>query len=102
MWKKNLKESNVKNEHLISDYTQSVPGFGFSRAIQTSLNKTRTDQDKCNHLLHKWRMKDSPHCDCSKFSTIRHIAEECPQTKYKVGINGLHKGNEGNKATQGN
>lgn len=40
-------------------------------------------------------MKNSPLCDCGQIQTIGHVAEECSQTRYKGGIEGLHKGDDG-------
>jgi hypothetical protein len=94
MWKKNWEEGNVVNEHLINDPTQRVAGFDCQRAVWTSLNRIRTEQGKCNYLLHKWKIKDSPHCNCGQIQTIRHIVEECPQTRYERGITGLHRCDE--------
>jgi len=85
------EESNAKNRHLISDPTQRAPGFDCPRAIWTNLNRIRTDKGNCNYFLHKWKIKNSPLCDCGQTQTIRHIVEECPQTRYKGGIEGLHK-----------
>jgi len=30
-------------------------------------------------------------CDCGQIQSIKHFVEECPQTRYKVGIEGLNK-----------
>jgi len=43
----------------------------------------------CNYLEHKWKIKNSPLCDCGQIQSIKHIVEECPQTRYKGGIEGL-------------
>lgn len=46
-----------------------------------TLNCIRTEQRKCNYLLHKWVMREQ---------TIRYIAEECPLTKFASGIEKIH------------
>jgi len=52
----------------------------------------RTEQGKCNFLLHKWKMVDTPLYECGQIQTIKHVAEVCPLTKYESGTEGLHKG----------
>ncbi|XP_025407513.1 uncharacterized protein LOC112681475 [Sipha flava] len=94
MWKQHWEKGNAKNRHLISDPTQRVPGFDGPRALWTNLNRIRTEQGNCNYLLHKWKLKNSSLCDCGQIQSIKHIVEECPQTRYKGGIEGLHKGDE--------
>lgn len=39
MWKTVWEDSSVKNRHIISDPTKTVPGFDFSRAMWTTLNR---------------------------------------------------------------
>jgi hypothetical protein len=85
------EDGNVKNRHLISDPTQRVPGFEYPRTMWTNLNRIRTEHGKCKYLLHQWKIRISPHCDCGQIQSIRYIVEECPQTRYKNGIEALHK-----------
>jgi len=94
LWNLHWKDVVVPNNHLISDPTQLVPGFEFPRATWTALNRVRTGQGKCNYLMHKWGMVDSPLCNCGQIQTIRHIVEECPETKFSGGTSGLHKGDK--------
>lgn len=89
-----LKDGVAPNNHLISDPTQLVPGFEFPHATWTALNRVRTGQGKCNYLMHKWGMVDSPLCNCGQIQTIRHIVEECPETKFSGGTSGLHNGDK--------
>jgi len=44
--------------------------------------RVKTDNDKCNHLLHKWGMSESPLCSCGDTQTMRHIVKTCPLTKF--------------------
>lgn len=67
------KKVMLKNEYLISDLTQKVPDFDCSRAIWSSLNIIQIKADKFNYLFHKWKIKDSPNCDCGQIQTIRYI-----------------------------
>lgn len=38
--------------------------------------------------------ENSSHSNFVQIQTIRHIVEECPQTRFEREINGLHKCNE--------
>lgn len=89
------KDGVVRNNHLISDPTQLVPGFEFPRVAWTALNRVRTGQGRCNYLMHKWGMIYSPLCSCGQIQTIKHIVEECPETKFSGGTSGLPKGDKG-------
>jgi hypothetical protein len=92
IWNSHWKDGTVLNNHLISDLTKLVPGFEFPRVTWTTLNRVRTGQERCNYLWHKWGMVDSPLCNCGQIQTIRHIVEECPETKFNGGTSGPHKG----------
>ncbi|VVC41950.1 Reverse transcriptase domain [Cinara cedri] len=75
LWKLHWKDGVVLNNHLISDPTELVPGFVFPHTAWTALNHVRTGQRRCNYLMHKWGMVDSPlsrkllypHQWCNKF-----------------------------------
>lgn len=56
----------VPNNQLISDSTQLVTGFKYSRAIWTTHNRVRTGQEKRNYLMYKWGMVDSPIYNCDQ------------------------------------
>lgn len=50
----------VLNNHLISDLTQFVLGSEHPCAIKAVLNHIRIGQRKCNYLMQKWGIGDSP------------------------------------------
>lgn len=86
-WRKIWLENEVRNSSLVEDPTVKVPGFNLPRALRTTLNRIRTNQGKCNYLLHKWGMvESSPLCSCGQKQTIKHIVEECPLMKFSGGI----------------
>jgi len=94
LWNLHGKDGVASNNHLISYSTQLVPGFKFPRTAWTALNRVRTEQGKCNYLMHNWGMVDSPLCNYGEVQTIRHIVEECPETKFSGGTSGLHNGDK--------
>lgn len=60
-----------------------ITGMNQSRKIWTRLNRTRTRQGRCKDLMHKWKLKDDPNCDCGNgVQSMSHIIEECPLRKY--------------------
>jgi len=91
-WKSHWKDAEVKNAELVVDPTQKLPGFDFPRSLWTTINRIRTANNRCNHLLHKWGMSESPLRCCGNIQTMQHIVETCPLTKYDGGLRGIHKG----------
>lgn len=90
-WKRTWQESELQNTSMIEDPTAKVPGFDLPRGVWTTLNRIRTEQGKCNYLLHKWGMAESPLCKCGLLQTVRHIVNECPITKYMGDTEDIHK-----------
>ena len=41
--------------------------------------------------LHKWRLAQSPSCDCGQHQTMNHIVNMCQLTKFEGGLNLLHE-----------
>ena len=54
------------------------------------LNRFRTVQGPCRAILHKWRLADSPTCDCSQQQTMSHIVDVCSLTKFDGALQLLH------------
>lgn len=53
------------------------------------LNRLRTGC--CADMMHKWRLLDSPACDCDNHrQTVNHIKIECQLRKFTKGIEGIH------------
>lgn len=53
VWKTVWRGGNVVNGSLVDGSNQRVPGFELPRALRNSLNRIRTEQRKCDFLLHK-------------------------------------------------
>jgi len=84
------KVEDILNEDLVR--VQKYFKFWF---LTLNPNKTTSIAFHLSNLLHKWKIKSSPLCDCGQIQSIKHIVEECPQTRYKGGIEGLHKCDDG-------
>ncbi|VVC33892.1 Hypothetical protein CINCED_3A009600 [Cinara cedri] len=64
----------IKNKNLVLDPNQGVMGHG-----------------RCANMMFKWRLQDSPACDCGNDrQTINHIIKECQLRKFNRGIEGIH------------
>lgn len=67
-------------------------GFDLPRKILVTLNRLRTGQDRCNHLMHKWELHTtSPSCGCGyEAQTVTHTVNECPIRAFKDTLNDIH------------
>jgi hypothetical protein len=92
MLKQGWEDGSVKCKQLINNPTQRVSNLDCSRIMWTNINRIRTEQGKCNYLLHKWITKNLPHCDCGQIQAIQHIVKECSQKRYKGVVKVLYEG----------
>jgi len=92
LWKKQWKLVESRNKTLVTDPTIKVPGWELTGARWTALNRIRTEQGRCNYLLHKWGMADSPLCECGDIQSINHIVQSYPTMKFEGGLVQLHEG----------
>nr|XP_014345499.1 PREDICTED: uncharacterized protein LOC106703989 [Latimeria chalumnae] len=80
-WWRLWENSEVKNQNLITDLTDQPPGFTMPHKIWVTANCIRTSYGCCSHVLHKWKMKNSPICDCGEdIQTVEHLVN-CYPTK---------------------
>lgn len=50
----------------------------------------------CKDMMFKWKLKDSPECDCgNNRQTMRHITDEWPNRRFESGINGINEVTKG-------
>lgn len=91
-WRVAWQNASVVNEYLIDDPTTRVPGFSLSRIAWVRLNRIRTNQGRCNYCLFKWKIVDSPACDCGATEqTIGHIILFCPLRFFDGDYSELHQ-----------
>ena len=67
-WRQLWKHNRPFNGEIISDPSEEVPGFNLPRKSWTILNRIRTGQGRCNHLLHEWGYKLDASCSCEPMS----------------------------------
>jgi hypothetical protein len=54
-------------------------GFDLRRFNWMLLNRFRTKQGRCTHLMYRWGFVESPACDCgAEEHTMRPIVDDCP------------------------
>ena len=76
----------------VNYYSEEVPGFNLPRKSWIILNRIRTGQGRCNHLLHKWGYKSDASCSCgAREQTIAHILNDCPERRFPGGLDVIHK-----------
>ena len=67
--------------------SRSVPSTHLPRHTWSMMNRFRTGQGPCRANLHKWRLAQSPSCDCGQRQTVNHVVDTCPLTKFERGPN---------------
>lgn len=83
-----INGSLVDNVHSIHS---KPPGSDLPRTLWTRLNHIRTGQGRCNNLLHKWKIKTDPKCDCgADKQTMEHIVSECAKRKFTGTLSEIH------------
>ncbi|VVC44762.1 Hypothetical protein CINCED_3A019066 [Cinara cedri] len=76
-WKEEWKSDISTNVFLEVNVYSKPPGSDLPRRLWTRLNRIRTGQGRCNYLLHKWKIKADPKCDCgAKKQTMEHKYEK--------------------------
>lgn len=71
------QDVTVQNKDLVTDPTIELKGTELPRRTWLRLNRFRTGHGCCAHLMHKWKFKDSPLCQCGEIQTMVHIYENC-------------------------
>ncbi|XP_037051003.1 uncharacterized protein LOC119084960 [Bradysia coprophila] len=90
-WKAWWQETSVYNKDLIQDPTEEVKGMDLPRRTWKRLNRIRTGQGCCASLLHKWKVIDSPLCQCGQIQTIDHIVSACALHKFSGTLLEIHQ-----------
>jgi hypothetical protein len=90
--------SNLKNYHfaawsaslpvnsdLIVNQNVQPPAFDLRRHNWVLLNRFRTEQGRCAHLMHRWGFMDSPGAG----KQTMHIVDDCSLRLFADGLTGL-------------
>lgn len=60
-----------------------VLGTDLPRKIWVRLNRIRTEQGRCNELMHRWKFRESPMCDCgTNIQSMQHLILDCQLRSY--------------------
>lgn len=90
-WKRWWQDTEVHNKHLIEDVTAEVNGFELPRRSWVRLNRVRTGQGCVAFLLHRWKIIDSPLCQCGADQTMEHFVHACPIHRFEGDIHEIHE-----------
>lgn len=91
-WKQEWQNSIIDNSSLVKNLTIPVPGIYLARYEWVTLNRLRTGHDRSGEMLHKWKMRDCPNCDCGhSLQSTSHIIGECPLRAFNGTMEELHE-----------
>jgi len=91
MWQEEWKCNLRINGNLVKDVHSEQPGSSLPRRLWTRLNRIRSSQGRCNQLMHKWRLKENPRCDCgAEAQTMHHIISKCGNRRFTGTLENLH------------
>jgi len=94
-WREDWSSAPAVNHTVVNDPTIRQPGFDLPRHTWSLMNCFQTGQGPCRANLHKWRLAQSPSCDCGHRQTMNLIVNTYPLTKFVGGLNLLHKADDG-------
>ena len=93
-WREDWSSASVVNHTIVTDPTNRQPHFDIPRHTQSLMNRFQTGQVLRRAILHKWRLDQSPSCDCGQRQTMNHIVNMSPLTKFEGGLNLLHEADD--------
>jgi len=94
-WREDWSSAYVVNHTVVTDPTIQQQGFDLPPHTWSPMNRFWTSQGPCRANLHKWRLAQSPSCDCCQRQTMNHIVDTCPLTEFECGLNLLHNVDDG-------
>jgi hypothetical protein len=91
-WRVDWENINLFNKNFVIDPTVKLNGFEMKRKFWSRLNRIRTGQGRCNYCLHKWKIIESPECDCgAALQNMSHIILFCPLRSFSGDFEELSK-----------
>lgn len=90
-WRRWWQNADVHNKHLIGDVTAEVNGMELPRRTWVRLNRIRTGQGCVAFLMHRWRIIESPLCQCGAEQTMDHLVRICPIHRFEGDIVEIHE-----------
>jgi len=90
-WKKKWAESEVMNQEPVADPCKTLKIMYLPIRTWLTVNRIRTGQGRCEHLLHKRKCRDDLWRDCGwTKQTMDHILTECPKRRFSQGLTSIH------------
>jgi len=90
-WKLEWQNSTIDKYSLIKSLDSPVLGQQLASREWVTLNRLRTGHGRSGEVLHKWKMRDSPGCDCGHpLQSISHIMSDCPLRAFNGTVEELH------------
>lgn len=90
-WKLEWQNSTIDNYSLNKSLDTLVPGQQLARHEWVTLNRLRTGHGRSGEMLHKWKMRDSPGCDCGhSLQSSSNVICDCPLRAFKGTAEDLH------------
>lgn len=76
----------VWNRELVVNYCKMLEEMHLPRRTWLTVNRIRKLQDRYGgHLLHKWKYRNYPSCDCGETEpAMDHIVTECPKRLFFI------------------
>lgn len=90
-WRQCWQNCDVYNKQLIEDASSEVTGIELPRRTWVKLNRVRTGQGCVAFLLHRWKISDSPLCECGAEQTMHHLVHSCPIHRFDGDIREIHE-----------
>jgi len=91
-WKLEWQNSALDNHSLIESLNTLKPRQQLAHHEWVTLNHLRTGHGRSGKMLHKWKMRDIPGCDCGhSVQSISHIISDCPHRAFNGTVEELHK-----------
>jgi len=87
-WLRDMEKEmgRVWNRELVVNYCKMLEEMHLPRRTWLTVNRIRKLQDRYGgHLLHKWKYRNYPSCDCGETEPVMdHIVTECPKRLFFI------------------
>ncbi|VVC30897.1 Hypothetical protein CINCED_3A020448 [Cinara cedri] len=91
-WKLECQKSSIGNFSLLKSLDIPVPGQHIAHHEWVILNRLRTGHGPSGEILHKWKIRDCPDCDCGhSLQFIFYIISDCPFRAFNGTVKELHE-----------
>jgi len=89
-WRTDWNNSSPDMHNIVTDPTSTLKGQDLSCKDWSTLNRLRTEYSRCDQMLHKRDLVESPSCDCkTNYQSMSHIISDCPIRAFQGTIRDL-------------